>query len=243
MNIEGEIMTIKEFLLQVPQPESTSTYKCVSHGTLMELTLNAIESCGFQLEKEIYTQSRGGLKANGKYLIKYGNDPDMSIMIAWQNSYDKSLSLKFAIGTWVFICENGACSGNMGAFRSKHIGDVQEITPATIKEFVCGSGEVFYKMVDTKERMKELTVTTRETAELLGRLYVEKEIINSTQLNTIKREIDTPTYNYGPKDTVWTLYNYCTFAMKDCNPQHWLESQRNLHQFFVDEFNIEESID
>lgn len=123
-NEQAELLSPKQYLLQVPVPESTSTYKAVSYRELIEVTLESIESCGFKLIKEIYTWRKEGQIANGKYLLKYGTDPDMSLMIAWQNSYDKSLSLKFAVGTFVYICENGCVSGDMGAFKSKHVGDM-----------------------------------------------------------------------------------------------------------------------
>ena len=233
-----QVETNKQFLCRVVIPAQTSTYKPVAHKTLMDLTLDAIESCGFQLEKEIYTYSKDGQRANGKYLLKYGNDSEMSLMIAWQNSYDKSLSLKFAIGTWVFICENGCVSGNMGAFKSKHVGDVQEVTPQSIKDYICGAGDTFYRMVDAKEAMKEIQLSKQQVAELLGRMFVEKEIIISTQLNTIKREIDKPTYEYGAPGTLWELYNHITFSLKDCNPTYWLETQQKSHQFITEEFNI-----
>ncbi len=233
-----ETLTHEEFLLRVPIPAETSTYKPVSHGELMKLTKDALIKCNFHLEKEVYTHSKDGMRATGRYLLRFGQDPDMSIMIAWQNSYDKKISLKFAIGTWVFVCENGCVAGNIGAFKSKHTGDIQDITPAKIEEYICQAAETFYNMVDEKEAMKTINVTAKERAELLGRMYIIDELLTSTQLNIVKREIKEPTYDYGAPMTVWEFYNYCTFALKDANPRYWISSQENLHQFFIDEFNI-----
>jgi len=230
--------TTKEYLLKVPIPAETSTYKPVSHGQLMKLTLDAIRECGFILAKETYTCGKDGLVANGKYMLKFGNDPDMSIMIAWQNSYNKKVSLKFAIGTWVFICENGMCKGDIGSFKTKHVGDVQEVTPDKIKEYICQAAETFYDLVREKEWMKENHTTPREVAELLGRMFIEDEIITSTQLNKIRREIKNPTFDYGAPGTVWEFYNYCTYAVKDANPTYWMQAQQDIHNFFVAEFDI-----
>ena len=233
-----EYTVTEEFLLGVPVPAQTSTYKPVSHGRLIDLTRGAIRDCGFKLKKEVYTSSRDGLRANGKYLIEFGNDPDMSIMIAWQNSYDKKISLKFAIGTWVFICENGMCKSDIASFKTKHVGDVQEVTPEKIKEYICQAAETFYELVDEKETMKGINLTEQERAELLGRMFIIEEVITSTQLNAIKREIQEPTYDYNSPGTVWEFYNYCTFAIKNANPRYWLQVQEDLHQFFTVEFNI-----
>lgn len=99
----AEVQSTKDFLKAMPLPQQTSWYKPVGHAQLMDITLESIDRCGFELKSEHYTHAAGGAKANGKYHLSYGNDPDMSIMIAWQNSYNKQLSLKFAIGGYVFI--------------------------------------------------------------------------------------------------------------------------------------------
>lgn len=238
-NEQAALLSPKEFLLQVPVPETTSTYKAVSHEELIRVTLESIEACGFELAKEIYTYRKEGLIANGKYLLNYGNDPEISLMIAWQNSYDKSISLKFAIGTYVFICENGCVSGNMGTFKSKHVGDVQTVSPALLREYICKAGDQFETMVRQKEAMKEISVSKKERAEILGVLFIEKQLITSTQLNAIKNTIEHPTYNYEAPGTLWELYNYVTESLKDITPQYWLTAQINIHQFFIKEFNID----
>lgn len=232
------IVNAKEFLLQVPVPAETSTYKPISHGKLMQLFLNAIREHGFILKSEVYTHSKDGMIANGKYLLDYGDDPDMSLMVAWQNSYNKKVSLKLAVGTWVFICENGMCAGDIGSFKSKHVGDVQEVTPDTINNFIAHAADTFDQMVNDKETMKGIPVTPRECAEILGRMFILEESITSTQLNVIKREVHEPTHDYRSPGTVWELYNHITFALKGSHPRYWLESQQNVHDFFVKEFKL-----
>jgi hypothetical protein len=90
-------------LINAPVPAQTRTYKPVSHKQLMDLTLESIHQAGFKLDKEDYTMAREGNVANGRYTIKDVSDSEMQLQIGWQNSYDKSLSLKFAIGTQIFI--------------------------------------------------------------------------------------------------------------------------------------------
>lgn len=235
---QAELMTPKQYLLNVPVPEQTSTYKPVSYEELIRVTLESIAHCGFQLVKEIYTYRKEGMIANGKYLLRYGNDPDMSLMVAWQNSYDKSISLKFAVGTYVFICENGACIGEMGSYKSKHVGDVQTVSPVLLKEYICGAGAKFDQMVEQKEHMKEITLTAKERAQVLGVLFIDKQLITSTQLNQIKASIKNPVYDYEAPNTVWELYNYVTEALRDISPHYWLQAQSDIHKWFVQEFSI-----
>ncbi len=86
--------------------------------------------------------------------------------------------------------------------------------------------------------MKQIEITKRTKAELIGRMMLEEQFITSTQLNIISRELKAPTHDYGAKDSVWELYNYTTFAMKESHPANWMESHIKAHRFFVGETGI-----
>ena len=225
--------TTKYFLTGTDLPKETRTYKPVSHGQLIDLTLESIHQAGFKLDTETYSAAREGNIANGKFTISNVADKEMQLQIGWQNSYDKSLSLKFAIGTQVFICQNGMVSGDYGAFKKKHQGDVQEFTPAAIVEYIKSAGEGFRKMQGDRELMKHVQIDAQVTAELVGRMILEKEFIESTQLNIIKRELRNPTYDYGAPQSLWELYQYTTYAMKEVHPTLWMGNHIDAHDFFV----------
>ena len=93
-------------------------------------------------------------------------------------------------------------------------------------------------MQEERERMKEIEVTRRTKAELIGRLYLEEQLINSTQMNIIGRELDHPTHDYGAPGSLWELYNYTTFSMKELHPSTWMQSHQRAHSFFVNEAGI-----
>ena len=183
----------RQILLNAELPQQTKTYKPISHEQLMDLTLDSIQSAGFALDTELYSSARGGNVANGKYTIKNVADNEMQLQIGWQNSYDKSLSLKFAIGTRIFICSNGCVSGDYGAFKKKHRGDVQEFTPAAITEYIKSAGEAFKRLQEERDRMKQLEITKRTKAELIGRMIIEEEFISSSQLKQRMSSIITHT--------------------------------------------------
>ncbi len=225
--------TTKQVLLNAEIPAETRTYKPISHQQLIDLTLESIHGAGFTLDKELYSASPEGLVANGNFTISNVADKEMQLQIGWQNSYDKSLSLKFAIGTQIFICQNGMVSGDYGAFKKKHQGDVQEFTPAAIVEYIKSAGEGFRKMQNDRELMKHVQIDARVTAELVGRMILEKEFIESTQVNIIKRELKKPTFDYGAPESLWELYQYTTYAMKDVHPTLWMGNHVDAHEFFV----------
>jgi len=132
--------------------------------------------------------------------------------------------------------------GDIGSFRSKHQGDIQVVTPKILTEYICNAGETFEKMVIEKKRMQEIEVTKKTSAELLGRMFIDEGIITSTQLNIINRELKTPTFDYGHKDSLWELYNHVTYSLRSANPTYWLQQQIDAHQFVTQEYGIAETV-
>ena len=230
--------TTKELLLTAEIPAQTRTYKPVTHEQLMDLTLESIQSAGFKLDKELYSAAREGNVANGRYTISNVADSEMQLEIGWQNSYDKSLSLKFAIGTRIFICGNGCVSGDYGAFRKKHQGEIQTFTPNAITEYIKQAGDAFRKLQSEREKMKNIELTKRTTAELIGRMYIEECLIESTQLNIIKREVEKPSFDYGAPGSMWELYQHTTYALKGSHPSSWMNNHIDAHSFFINESGI-----
>lgn len=232
--------TTKELIMNTPVPVQTRTYKPVSHSSLIDLTLNSIEKAGFTLDKETYSSAVDGQIANGRFSISNVADSEMQLQIGWQNSYNKQLTLKFAIGTRILVCSNGCVSGDFGAFKKKHVGEIQSFTPSAIIDYIAQAGEAFTIMQKQRESMKQIEITKRTKAELVGRMMLEEQFITSTQLNIISRELKAPTHDYNAKDSLWELYNYTTFAMKETHPGLWMDSHIKAHKFF-NEYTYDQS--
>lgn len=235
--------TTKELIINAPVPVQTRTYKPVSHASLIDLTLDSIQKAGFTIDKETYSSARDGQVANGRFSISNVADSEMQLQIGWQNSYDRSMSLKFAIGTRILVCSNGCVSGDFGAYKKRHKGDIQDVTPGVIVDYIKGAGETFTLMQKQREQMKQVQLTKRTKAELIGRMIIEEQFIQSTQLNIISRELKAPTHDYGAKDSLWELYNYTTFAMKETHPAQWMENHIKAHKFFNDYVPVQEPVE
>lgn len=230
----------KDYLKSVPLPEQTGEdkYVIVPHERVMELTLKALEDNNFVIKGESYLGARGGQQAIGKYFIEYGDDKDMGLMIAWNNSYDKSTTLKWGIGSHVFVCDNGMISSDMNFFKRKHIGSIDEVTVEGIANYTKLAGNTFRELLESKERMKEVELTRSTVAELVGRLFIEEEIITATQLGIIHKEIKHPSFDYGAKNSMWELYNHVTYAIKEDHPHNWMSRHVDINNFFVNKSGL-----
>lgn len=223
----------KQRLIDTPIPAQTKTYKPITNQQLIDLTLGSIVGAGFSLEEEKYSCTDSGQVANGRFTIRNIADSEMKLQIGWQNSYNKSLSLKFAIGAHVIICGNGMVFGDIGAFKKKHQGAIQEFTPTAITEYISRAGDIFSKVQKDREVMKNIEITKRTKAELIGRALIEEEFITSTQLNIINRQFTAPEFDYNCPNTMWELYQFFTQSMKDIHPSLWMQNHMKCHNFFV----------
>jgi len=238
MKTKAIYKTTKEALRAVPLPQNTRTYKVITNDQLIDLTLNSIVGAGFKVKEERYTSARDGQISNGRVSVASVSDKEMCLEIGWQNSYNKQISLKFAIGAHIFICENGNVCGEMGAFKKKHQGTVQEFTPTAITEYIKRAGDLFTQMQKDRETMKQIQVNKRTQAELIGRALIEEEFITSTQLNLVADSLVRPQFDYGAPGSMWELYQFVTEAMKDIHPTLWMENHIKAHDFFVRESGI-----
>jgi hypothetical protein len=240
----GVISTVstKDILLATKLPRKTKSYSPVPHKIVIESCLEALDKGGIKLISERYTAAREGRQANGIYHLD-GGDSEMNLRLQWQNSYDKSLPLAAAFGSHVIVCSNGLIVGDMGRFKRKHTGTVLTEFQEQIRTYVDTAAEQFKKMKHDRERMKEITLTKRVSAELIGRMFLEDNIITVTQLGIIKRELDNPSFNYGTdKDvlakggTLWDTYNAVTVSLKEAHPQFNMQSHIDLHNFVAKEY-------
>ena len=229
----------KQTVINAVLPEQTRTYKPVSNSQLIDLTLEGIHNAGFTLDKEFYSSAKEGIVANGRYTIKDVADAEMQLQITWRNSYNKSLPLVFSIGCMVLVCSNGMQkSMGMGSFKKKHQGEIQSFTPQAIGEYIRGAQDVFKQLQDEREQMKQVSLTRSLQASIIGKMFIEEEFIRSTQLNVIKRELNAPTHSYGDPNSLWSLYNYTTFALRDDHPSLSLQDHLDAHNFFVNQAGI-----
>jgi hypothetical protein len=124
-------------------------------------------------------------------------------------------------------------NGDMGTFKRKHVGDIQEFTPQSITEYIKSAGDSFREMQIQREMMKQVELTKRQQGELIGRMVVEEGFISSSEMNIIRKELQRPTHNYGAESSLWELYQHTTFSMKETHPVNWMSDHISAHSFFV----------
>jgi len=233
----------EEHIRQTPLPQHGKTYTVIPHGDIIDETRKELTAAGFNVKNELYKCTFDGQVAQGVYHLDYGNDPDMGLMFAWSNSYNKSMRFKCAIGGHVFVCMNGVVSGDMASYVRKHTGSALYEAVNSIKDQIGSAKEYFSTLVQDKELLKNVILSPKQKGTILGRLFAEQEILTLTQVGIVKREMDKPSFNYNADpDSAWAMYNNVTVALKESHPQSFLQDHEVLHRFFIDEFGQLQSV-
>jgi hypothetical protein len=233
MPIKTEFTT-EQRIRQAALPAHGKSYAVIPHGYVIDETKRELAAAGFTISNELYKTNLNGEVAQGVYHLNYGNDQDMGLMFAWSNSYNKMMRFKCAVGAQVFVCMNGMVSGDIGNYARKHTGTALSDATQTIQYQISKAKEHYDNLVADKETFKQIILTKKEQASIIGQLYADQEILTLSQVGIVKHELDSPSHAYNaPIDSAWSLYNHITLALKDSHPMRYLSDHQKVHTFFL----------
>ncbi len=234
--------TTRNYLENAALPNYGKSYTVISHKQVIDNTKQLLQDSGFIIQKELYRANMNANVAQGIYHILPINtvDPtimeekELGMMFAWTNSYDKSTRFQCAIGAYVTVCYNGMVAGDMMNFKRKHTGSADHDIRMQISNQI-KNGEKYYKRIlNDRDAMRNTKLSLQEQAEIAGRLYINEDVLDASQMSCVKAELKKPTYDYQcDQENAWTFYNHVTHALKKAHPRDWLSDSQNFHDFMT----------
>ena len=217
-------------LSHIPVPKRTQTYTPLAHKDLVDFTEELSgKLLGNDWEKD---GEKFGIAREGKQLFGYhsykklNSNEDTSLTIGFRNSYDKSMSAGFVMGERVLVCSNLMFVGEIKRMR-KHTGEAGRAIRHLLYDLI---DEGLEKRIDIRgeiELMKTQPLDNDKAWQLMGLLY-GKDILTPRNLPVVKREWLKPSQDHGV-ESLWRLYQACTFALKEASPQTIMQRHTNLH--------------
>jgi len=223
--------TTKADLTSVPLPSHGASYTVISHQFVIDYAYQALANAGFTIVDEEYRCTADGQIAQGIYKLNFNNDPELSMMFAWTNSYNKQVKFKCVVGAYINNTGSVMISGEVGSWVRKHTGSADTETKATIDEYVTNAHMYYTQLCSDKAAMETITLTRRKQSQLLGVLFAEYEILTTEQASSVRDQMKKPYHVFASTDSLWTFYNYVTVALQSSHPKTWMEDQRILHYF------------
>jgi len=231
--------TTKEYLSTISLPTHGGRYTVIPHAFIIDNALAELKANGLTVNTELYRCSIDGNVATGIYHINNENDKELGMIFAWSNSYDKTMRFKCAVGAYVYTSKNLILKKDIGSWGRKHTGTADSEALDTIKNQILNATDNFNRIIKDKDKMKTITVNTQKGAEIMGRLFLEKELVTSEQMGIVKSQLKEPMFDYiSPVDSLWVFYNHISYALQKAHPKTWMDQQRLINWFLCEEFGI-----
>jgi hypothetical protein len=221
----------KAQLISVDLPTHGDSYTVISHESVIDYVYTELANAGFGVVSETFRATADGQIAHGVHVLNYNSDPELSMMFAWTNSYNKQVRFKCGVGAYVNQAGTFMVCGDMGSWSRKHTGTADEETVETIKEQIKDAQMYYDQLKSDKDAMKEIKMNKRKQSQLLGILFAEYQILTTEQASMIRSEMIKPTHVFEDTSSLWAFYNYVTTALQASHPKTWMEDQRVLHYF------------
>lgn len=213
-------------VISAPIPPKTHSYTPVPNEVLIEMIKEKLDRLNYAIEAERYEMNRTQSQIFGVMELKDG-DNGMRMNLGFRNSYDKSLSVGFVAGATVIVCSNLMFEGEIKIMR-KHTNRVFKDLGDLIEDAVEVIDHNFEILNRDSHQLKALPMGKTEMARLAGQFFIEEDLITSSQLNVVKREInDSPLFT---GETVWDFYNHLTEGCKVGHPSTRMRQQIDVHR-------------
>jgi hypothetical protein len=218
-------------LVGVPLPNHAASYTTISHKFIIDYSKQQLVAAGFVIVDEEYRSTADGQIAQGVYKLSYNSDPELSMMFAWTNSYNKQVKFKCLVGAYINKTGTVMVSGDISTWTRKHTGTADVETQQTIDSQIANAHMYYNQLVHDKSTMENVSLNKRRQAQMLGILFAEYQILTTEQASLIRQQMDKPSNFYANTDSLWAFYCYVTIALQSSHPKTWMEDQRILHYF------------
>jgi len=119
-------------------------------------------------------------------------------------------------------------------FKRKHTGTADHDMVVQLSNQIKNAEKHYVRILNDKESLKKVSLNKRQQSELLGRLFIDEEIITSSQISCVKKEMKKPSYDYNcSDDNAWAFYNHVTHSLKSSPPRDWMQDSQNFHDFMM----------
>jgi len=203
----------------------------------MDLIETELDAQNFIVKKELYAAYNNNDVAIGRYIIHHDDDPDLSMMFYFINSYDKSQRFRCGIGA-IINTNDAMFAGDSQTFNKIHKGTALDDAEAAIKAQIHAAGSAYTTLAKHKRAMETIEFTDKQFYELIGELYL-KNMVTPYQLGIIKSEYDTPSYDYINTDNnMWTLYNHIQVGLKRSHSKNVFNNVQLVHYHICNKYKI-----
>lgn len=233
-------------IISVPVPQDTDTYRAIPHAQIISLVKDYSQKFGYTISETRYRANREGRIMSGLYKLET-SDQEMSMMVGFYNSYDKSRRFGIGSGALVNICYNGMILADYVMMR-KHMGLIRQELDQMILTAMESVRPQFIEAQEQKLFFSQQPIEDiGQVHELVGELYLSEKLLAANQLSELSRSIANPDNYFRimennrliPGKSMWDMYNLVTEVYKNETAIEFVDKHVGFHSFMKNKFTHE----
>ncbi len=238
-------------MISTTVPDKTDSYTPIPHSGVIKHLRNEIRKAGFVIIGEDYrcnasakyrgVMNEGGTVGLALMKIQFVDDPELVLIATFLNSYNKSYAFRFALGAQIKTSGNTILLENdiHGFARYIHTGKNDAMAEGTISELVQNAKPYWESLLQFKNDLAAIDLTTTQIHDLLGEMYISQDLLSSFQFNIICKELRE--YREKKKSrgdnpdivNAWKLYDIVAEGLKETHPAEWMELHSTVQRLFA----------
>ncbi len=220
----------REEIYNIPLPKKTDTYTPLANKWVHGNILTQFLDNGWELDAEGFKTTRNDQRVLCKMM--FTNTLQQTALVAWANSYDKSLSFIFGSGEGITCCTNGMFGGGDIVYFRKHTGIIESL----IENIITKSIDTLPARIEEKQQvkldLKNCEMSFTQGSRYLGQMAGEG-ILPSRTFQTALQEWKNSTFEEFTGRDAWCLYNACTYALQRRDPSAFHKGHIQVHDFMT----------
>lgn len=226
-------------IMEIAVPtEYGSSYTPIPHSVFIMELQEQLDKRNMKIGSKKYLTGNNGNILTGEYGIISNIEEESQIAIGFHNSYNKQMKAGIYGGMLMLVCSNGAYSHGQSMYKRKHTGNaLYELREQMLNVIEEAEGS-YIQLVHEKEAMKERELSRQTIASLVGDMWLNEQLINTTQMEIIRKEM---LYSEAFREkTAWSLYNWCTESIKQAHPANYIKQHLKLHTYISNKLELSE---
>ncbi len=211
----GAAATLEQ-VAAVPLPEATHTFQPIPHLAVYESVRRELDGVGLTIEDEAHALTKNGQRYFGLLRLKNGSHGDYTLAAGIRNTHDQSFAAAVSFGSYVFVCDNLAFSGEVILSR-KHSRFIERDLPGLVNRVVGRFGELRIRQEKRITLYKEAELTEIAVHDLLIR-SLDSRVVPVTKLPSVLAQWRKPAHDEFSPRTAWSLFNAYTEVLKGTSP-------------------------
>jgi hypothetical protein len=235
---------VTEFdVISIPVPPSTDTYVAVPNSMIINMVRECLHGSNFIVDDVIYRTNGTSTQMSALYKLKTP-DNELSQMLGFYNSYDKTRPFGIGGGTFVNICLNGMIAAEFKAMR-KHTGNIKGELQRMIESAVNDVTPNFERASKEKKYFQNQPIEDISVIhELVGEMFMTENLLQTTQITELRRQLSSEKNTFRmidnasllPNANAWQFYNSCTEVFKSELPINFVDKHIDFHNFMKNKF-------